>query len=265
MPKPLPDRAPAPLRLQGAFHAHGSDSVGWHSHETAELVYVVEGDIRIDVGEEKLPGSPGTLYILPPSQPHAQISHGSWHTLCVLFGDDLTTVETSARTIATSHDTYLVDWLNNLCSFSRDTGQRSQYVEDCLLLTVLARVHDIERMSADAAGLSPRYLEAVAFLNRNATRAVTSGELAAATHTSYSHLGQLFRQRHGCGPLQYHQKLRMEHACRVLLNPYTTISETARICGYHDANYFARAFARTFGISPGTWRKETAARLDSFD
>jgi AraC-like DNA-binding protein len=262
---PTPSLTPPPLspRLLAAFHAKGDLPVDWHSHETAELVYVAEGELRIDVGDARLPGEPGTLYILPPTSPHAQLSRGDWHTLCVLFEDHVRSVDTSPRTVETSRDGYLVDWLNHLCALSNDPERRSRFTEDCLLLTVLARIAQIERDKHAKQGLPQRYLDAVAYLHRNTTHAVSADELSAATHTSYSHLGQLFRQLHGCGPLQYHQRLRMEHACRVLLNPYTTITDAAHACGYTDPNHFARTFTKTFGIPPGRWRKDANPRADA--
>ncbi len=245
-------------RLLAAFHAEGSSSVPWHSHDAAELVYVVDGRLRIDVGEAKFPGSKGTVYLLPPSQAHAQAANGNWHTVCVLFDDGAGSLDTKPRTFESSRAPYLIEWLDQLSSLSQ-AGEQRLLVTDCLLLTVLALLAQIEAVGLAEEGLSPRYLEAVAYLRHNVTRGVTAHELAAATNTSYSHLGQLFRQRHGCGPLQFHQKLRMDHARRVLLNPYLTISEAATGCGYPDANYFARTFVRTFGVPPGRWRKQQPA------
>ena len=80
--------------------------------------------------------------------------------------------------------------------------------------------------------------------------------LAAQSHVSTSHLTALFRRKFRCGPLRYHQNLRMSLARRLLLNPYLSIGEIAQNCGYEDVNYFVRLFRKRHEVPPAKWRQD---------
>jgi AraC-like DNA-binding protein len=73
---------------------------------------------------------------------------------------------------------------------------------------------------------------------------------------SESHLSSLFRKYIGDAPIKYQQKQRMRLACRYLLDPYLTVGQAAKQCGYEDINFFIRIFRKNYNLSPGKWRKQ---------
>ncbi len=53
------------------------------------------------------------------------------------------------------------------------------------------------------------------------------------------------------------QNLRLNKARHLLLHQrYLPITEVAFACGFHDPDYFSRAFSKRFGVSPSRFRKQ---------
>jgi AraC-like DNA-binding protein len=70
------------------------------------------------------------------------------------------------------------------------------------------------------------------------------------TGLSASHLCQAFKRLFGATPFAYLTDLRLSQAHRLLGTDSRGVAEIARAVGFHDPNYFARAFHRRFGCSP---------------
>jgi AraC-like DNA-binding protein len=79
--------------------------------------------------------------------------------------------------------------------------------------------------------------------------------LASAAGYSRYHFSRLFSASEGMSPARYIRRLRMEEAVSALRSTQSTIKTVARACGFADANYFAKAFRRSFGMSPRDFRR----------
>src|SRR5579872_966795 len=86
-------------RLKSALLHAGNQQVPFHTHDAAELVYTVDGNIRIDCERNALPGRAGILYVLPANVPHNQWCKGNWRTLCVLYYHGKHLLDDSPRAI----------------------------------------------------------------------------------------------------------------------------------------------------------------------
>ncbi len=80
----------------------------------------------------------------------------------------------------------------------------------------------------------------------------------------YRHLAMSHTQVHrkllaltGRTPLQWLRELRLQRAQQLLQEGRLTIGEIADRCGFADAAYFSRVFARAFGVPPSAWREKT--------
>lgn len=254
----LPSRIRSVPRLRSAIRHEGDRQVHFHTHDVVELVFVTQGQTWIDVGGHALEGPSGALYILPGKIAHNQRSVGYWKTQCLLFEHGEGLLDESPRTLDLSRDEFFARWMNDLCDLSADHRSLQDPVADALLLALLTRLARLEDQRRLMEALHPSLARAIAFLHGNIRQDFNAEELALATHTSYSHLSALFRERFGHGPLQFHLNLRMDLARKLLLNPYLSVDEVARDTGYEDTNYFVRVFKKTCGNPPGRWRKEKA-------
>lgn len=83
-----------------------------------------------------------------------------------------------------------------------------------------------------------------------------ANSLHRALHMSSSHLHRKLAALTGNTPGHLLRLHRLEQSRRLLLSSRNqTVAEIAYQVGYRDANYFNRAFAQEYGMSPGVYRK----------
>ena len=70
-----------------------------------------------------------------------------------------------------------------------------------------------------------------------------------------SFLSKRFKTATGFGFKEYIINLRIQNACRLLLETNKSITDIAFECGFNDSNYFGDSFRKIKGISPRKYRK----------
>lgn len=100
----------------------------------------------------------------------------------------------------------------------------------------------------------PRVQVVVDYLVAHPSEPFDSEFLARMADMSPSSLRRLFKAHTGKSPGAFVRDLRMTAAARLLLVTDQRISAIAYELGFDDANYFARIFKSTFGVSPQEYR-----------
>lgn len=72
---------------------------------------------------------------------------------------------------------------------------------------------------------------------------------------SSSQIRRRFRQCFGMSPGAYRDRLRLEHAARLLVHTPQGIQDIARQSGYHNHSAFSRAFLRRYRCTPRVYRR----------
>jgi AraC-like DNA-binding protein len=80
--------------------------------------------------------------------------------------------------------------------------------------------------------------------------------LSAMAGVSDSHFFTLFKSATGYAPLEFHTHLRMEYACKLLVDDTRTIRQIAESLGYLDRFYFSRVFKSVIGMAPRNYRRK---------
>jgi len=96
---------------------------------------------------------------------------------------------------------------------------------------------------------------AIGYLEQHLDEPVTLEELTELSDLSASTLNRAFRRAVGLPPLAYHLRLRIRRAGDLLRTTDLSVTELAGQTGFDDANYFARQFRNTMGMSPSAYRK----------
>jgi AraC-like DNA-binding protein len=109
------------------------------------------------------------------------------------------------------------------------------------------------------AGLrEPFVARALALLHRDVTRRWTVDDLGREVGLSRSALADRFIRLIGVPPMHYLANWRMEVAAEKLRNTNASLGQVAEIVGYDSEAAFSRAFKKTFGTAPATWRRSNS-------
>lgn len=85
--------------------------------------------------------------------------------------------------------------------------------------------------------------------------------LADTLNMSRSTLSRKIKAITGQTPTGFIKEIKMQHACRMLKNKMTTVSEVIYALGYNDHKHFTTSFKETFGITPSEYQKIQPANM----
>lgn len=120
----------------------------------------------------------------------------------------------------------------------------------CLIAVSRRRVQNSMAVSAQE-----RVNASVDLLRRNWQQHHHLPELAAAAGLSVTHYTALFGRLTGFAPIDFLIRQRIQHGATLLATSSTPIAAIAAECGFNDAYYFSRTFARVMGCSPRRYRQ----------
>jgi AraC-like DNA-binding protein len=231
--------------------------VGEHTHPGSELVLVVEGRCSVDMAGQTFSGGPGTLFVVPAGAGHNQREHEPTTTHYVVFTTVPEQFDDAARAIAVDLATerWLTRWLDDLCCLSESTVGGQAELAAGLLYSLLERMKQVEKERFSRRAMHPALVGALALIDRDPAAAMTVESLAHHAMVSPSYLTALFQKTVGHGPMQQVQQVRLGRAERLLGDPYLSVKEVGRLCGYDNPNYFSRLFVQKVGQTPKEYRR----------
>lgn len=132
-------------------------------------------------------------------------------------------------------------------------------LDEALTSAVIAIVErasaSTRRIPAPAPGGMAKAVErARALLHDDYLADLTTDDLAAAAGCSRYALYRAFQNAFGMAPSDYQRQLRLR-AARRLIATGLPISDAAASTGFTDQAHLTRWFSRTYGITPGTYRR----------
>ena len=168
-------------------------------------------------------------------------------------------VQSNVKTI------HMDNWLETTLHYMMQEAHTEQAGSNVMLvrLTEIMYVEILRRYIQSIGGSERGWLAAVndpiigqtlRLLHSHPERAWTVDELALAAACSRSTLAQRFTTMIGESPMQYLIAWRMQLAQRLLKQTNMTASQVAERVGYESVVAFIRAFKRSFGEPPATWR-----------
>jgi AraC family transcriptional regulator of arabinose operon len=121
-----------------------------------------------------------------------------------------------------------------------------------LILVELANL----RMPADVRARSTEEIlrQNIDWMRLNRHRRASLAELAAQTGLSIAYYSSFFKRKTGFAPMNYFQRLKVQHASQLLALTDLRIEEIALAVGIQDSFYFSRLFKKVMGHSPRHFR-----------
>ena len=139
--------------------------------------------------------------------------------------------------------------MERLCALLRGSSPLHRLRAGALFYELLLRI-------CEGLPEEPRPIDAVcAYLTEHAREPFNKERTAANFLMSYSRLAALFKQEKGIPMGEYHNRARMEEACRLLRSTLLPVGEVADRLGFADPLYFSKKFRAFAGLSPAAYRR----------
>ena len=98
----------------------------------------------------------------------------------------------------------------------------------------------------------------IALMTRRIGEPVTNADMARTAGMSERAFERSFAREYGLPPQQYLKRLRIQTACRALVDTRESIADIALRYGFADQSHFTRELRRMVGLTPGRYREKFA-------
>ena len=86
-------------------------------------------------------------------------------------------------------------------------------------------------------------------------------QISAELSYNQKYISSLFKKKMGIGISEYISTVRIQHACTLMEQGFTSIKDIASLCGFKDALYFSKVFKEKMGKPP----KEHIAEIKAYN
>ena len=108
---------------------------------------------------------------------------------------------------------------------------------------------------------SQRLKSVLDYMKRNLHSKTDVSKLAKLANLSPSRFHTVFREITGSGPMEYHKKLRLNAAFRIVITTDDKLKTVAEKTGFCNEFHLSRDFKRNYGKSPMQYRKKELKNL----
>jgi AraC family transcriptional regulator len=232
-----------------------------HRHDEAHFVFVLRGNYETTARPVREASGPVLIYS-PPGTEHRDcfvdedLSQAAFATLSVSPAA-LAAVEGEAQ--LPSEEVRLpqsaAGLVRRIAVESSGQDDLSGSIAEALCIELLQRT-GVERDAAASA--APAWLRRARELLRDSC--LTPGprsvrEIARELEVHPVHLARSFRRHFDTTPGDYLRRCRLDHARSLLRRSQAGLADIAAATGFSDQSHFTNAFRKTFGVSPGVFRR----------
>ncbi|WP_438434214.1 helix-turn-helix domain-containing protein [Gorillibacterium sp. sgz500922] len=269
-----------PFFIQYGGH---EDDTNLHIHaDFSELVIVLSGSATHSVNAEETFVKKGDVFVIKGATPHGyrnpqrfKICNIMYKTgLLHSFGSDLNrsigyqalfVIEPAYREelpfkSRLSLDLTSLEFVSaHVSALVREYEEKEQAFKTMVSAGFLQLIVYLSRRYEKQNGGSESRLihlaRVVSYLEDHYLEPLSIEKLAAESQISVRHLNRLFKSHYQITPLEYVQKLRLEHASELLKRTNLPVTLLSYESGFNDSNYFTRQFTKQFGMAPTFYRR----------
>lgn len=245
----------------------------WHYHPEFELTYIIKGSGHRIVGNSYEHFSDGDLVLLGSNLPHtwsSKLYDGDYSEAIVIqFSREFISpflepkeskliknmIETSGRGIRFDASEVLVSKIIELT----ETNGVDRILKLISILDVLSKkqttpiasntFHNVVSKKSEL-----RINKVCLFIQNNFYHKISLKEVADLIYLTESNFCKFFKKATGKTYSDYLNELRINEACRLLVQSEKTISQISFECGFETLSYFNRVFLNKKRITPTMYR-----------
>ncbi len=253
--------------------------IPWHYHPEFEITLITESSGTRFVGESVEPFSSGDLVILGSNLPHTWLNDRWYYeegnmsrakAVVIQFSSDLFTENLLERDECRRIQRLLETAQHGLAILDSASSAVAERVENIAkakdirrLTGLMELLHDIEldkayrKLCSDAGSrvASPvvgeeRIQQVITFMVNNYHRPISVSDAAAIINMNTSAFCRYFKKHTQRTFTQYLSELRINYACKLLLEGGFSISQACYECGFANQSFFNRQFRKFIGMTP---------------
>ncbi len=259
------EKAPSQLRyISTAKYGEDWHSV-LHSHNCAELFYILSGSGSFHLENGCFPVGPGDLIFIDPLVRHTESGQPGCHLEYMVLG--IENLELSDRPENAGHCRILhpdeigehirvclrelhLELLKKGPAFE----EVCRYLTEVLVLR-LRRLGDFSAELYDSGSASSKECSMVRhYIDTHFKESINLDQLAKIAHLNKYHLSHIFRRDYGVSPISYLLSLRIRESQRLLRSTDHSLAEISHFTGFSSPSYFSQSFRKAVGMSPAQYR-----------
>ncbi len=247
-----------------------------HWHEEMEIIYVIEGKIRLTIQSNEYTVSKNEIALIHPQSIHAirQVSetHAIYFNILFRFSMLSGGSENICRKkyldpiyernlimpeyidLSNPLRNELEPVIKSLTDLNWPYGDKNELLIKARLLEIMhiiknncTKAEDIEKTESD---FFRKLKKSLLFIETNYSDHITVAQAAEMSNFSESYFSKIFRQLTGSSFTQYLKDFRLERAAEKIRNTNARISEIAFSVGFNNLSYFTRSFKDKYKMTP---------------
>ncbi len=228
-----------------------------HHHPWFEFNYFSDGMFQTEMCGCDFVCKKGQALLIPPGKDHAQKSGPEGDDgVCMRWQISATKNEISEESmrfleeINHPHPEALQVDMSILLALDKDA-----FLNDSVflhfVLSIYARWLDKTEKSKPSQLISH---QAILYMEEYLKNRITIADVARALNLSYRTLSRVFKKETGVSMTEKLSELRMNKACKLLIETKLSISKIAEETGFENIHYFSAAFKKQARLSPKQFR-----------
>lgn len=243
--------------------------IGLHTHEYSEITLVESGEGRQIVNGTTLPLRTGDIFLIRPADSHSFDANNSGLGIINLVFPTKQAIDLEARYFPDGNryfrSTEKLPWSTHLDAESFTQAENlfnnlesAEYNLFELERAIMNLFAILQKPLADLPlGHAPDWLRhACAEIRQPAHLAEGLPALVRFAGRSPEHIARELRRHGGCTPSEFINRLRINHAARMLCSTDKSVLGIALDCGFENQGYFHRCFKARFETTPLRYRKD---------
>ena len=258
------------LGIQVSMAALENTHIPAHWHEAMEILFCLNGSVRVHVEHERLTLQRNQLIVFDSKEVHSIHSDSNLYMfLCIhvdkkrlsVYCPDLELYHIKCHPLPlddpnSTHYIHLCQLGHDLTRTNIESESTSAMRSDgtaLLMLADLIRYFSVYSLPGTTAGTSQSndtLREIITYVNEHYTKKLSLEEVANQVGFSREYFCRFFKQHMGITFLRYLNEVRISHAGRLLMNTDMSISEVMSESGFTNQTIFNRLFKEIYGMTP---------------
>jgi AraC-like DNA-binding protein len=261
------------------------DKADAHWHTYIEFMYVVKGEMTINIGEDKYDAIPGDFYIANSQVIHSTIwkTQNYLHRQLLVIQFEPSVINSNVGSLYEFK--YIVPFLNNEVDYTKYLKITEENELKHLLTQILKEFKEknlgfeldikgdlykifawllrnknifVSQATKDEVGSILELRKLLSYIDTNYYEPITMKQAAQKAYMSYYNFCRYFKNIMGKNFIEYLNFVRLKESEKLLISTKRSISEISMDVGFSSVSYFDKFFLKKKGVSPHEFRKQNS-------